>query len=143
MFRSLRGRRKFAKTSHLAGRVNLGRVPRLDDLAEELRRLALSLPETREDEPWGNPVFKVGENKMFASMSVGEDAVRLTVKLTPEEREMAQLLPYVTRARYVGRYGWITAEVMDAESLESALEWLRESYWLKAPPHLKSAVEGD
>jgi predicted DNA-binding protein (MmcQ/YjbR family) len=118
-------------------------VPDLDDLAEELRRLALSLPETREDEPWGNPVFKVGENKMFASMSVGEDAVRLTVKLTPEEREMAQLLPYVTRARYVGRYGWITAEVADEESLESAREWLRESYWLKAPPHLKSAVEGD
>jgi predicted DNA-binding protein (MmcQ/YjbR family) len=115
----------------------------LDDLAEELRRLALSLPETREDEPWGNPVFKVGENKMFASMSVGEDAVRLTVKLTPEEREMAQLLPYVTRARYVGRYGWVTAEVADEESLECALEWLRESYWLKAPPHLKSAVEGD
>lgn len=118
-------------------------MSRSDDLAEELRRLALSLPETYEDEPWGNPVFKVGENRMFASMAVVEDAVRLTVKLTPEEREMAQLLPYVSTARYVGRYGWITAEVSDEESLESALDWLRESYWLKAPPHLRSAVEGD
>src|SRR5919109_3176939 len=118
-------------------------VPGPDDLAEELRRLALSLPETYEDEPWGHPVFKVAENRMFAAMSVGEAAVHLTVKLTPEEREMAQLLPYVSRARYVGRYGWITAEISDGESLECALEWLRESYWLKAPPHLKGAVEGD
>ena len=34
----------------------------------------------------------------------------------------------------MGRYGWVTAEVSDEETLESALEWLRESYWLKAPP---------
>ena len=59
--------------------------------------------------------------------------MRLTVKLTPEEREIAHLLPYVRTARYVGRYGWVTAEVADNESLEAALEWLRESYWLKAP----------
>ena len=118
-------------------------MPDLADLAETLRRLALSLPEAYEDEPWGHPVFKVGENKMFASMAVGERSVRLTVKLTPEEREMAQLLPYVSRARYVGRYGWVTAEVADEESLGCALDWLRESYWLKAPPHLRAAVEGE
>jgi predicted DNA-binding protein (MmcQ/YjbR family) len=118
-------------------------VPDVDDLAKELRRLALSLPETYEDEPWGHPVFKVGENRMFAAMSVGDGAVHLTVKLTPEEREMAHLLPYVSRARYVGRYGWITADISDEESLELGLEWLRESYWLKAPAHLRAAVEGD
>lgn len=118
-------------------------MPDLAELAERLRALALSLPETYEDDPWGHPVFKVGENKMFASMSVGDGAVRLTVKLTAEEREMAFLLPFVSRAHYVGRYGWITAEVADEESLASALEWLRESYWLKAPPALRSAVEGD
>jgi predicted DNA-binding protein (MmcQ/YjbR family) len=116
-------------------------VAKPDDLAEELRRLALSLPETYEDEPWGHPVFKVGENKMFASMSVATDRVHLTVKLTAEEREIAHLLPYVSQARWVGRYGWITAEVTDDESLDAALEWMRESYWLKCPPHLKSAVE--
>jgi predicted DNA-binding protein (MmcQ/YjbR family) len=118
-------------------------MPDLVGLAERLRELALSLPETYEDEPWGHPVFKVSGNRMFASMSVGEDAVHLTVKLTPEEREIAQLLPYVHRARYVGRYGWVTAEVADDESLEAALEWLRESYWLKAPTSLRGAVEGD
>ena len=118
-------------------------MARLDDLAGRVRELALSLPETYEDEPWGHPVFKVGENKMFASMSVGDDCVSLTVKLTAEEREVAYLLPYVRRANYVGRYGWVTAEVTDEESLDCALEWLRESYWLKCPQHLQSAVEED
>jgi predicted DNA-binding protein (MmcQ/YjbR family) len=118
-------------------------VPDLEDLAERLRELALSLPETYEDEPWGHPVFKVGENKMFASMSVGEECVFLTVKLTAEEREVAHLLPYVSHAKYVGRYGWITAEIADEESLDSGLEWLRESYWLKCPPQLRAAVEGE
>ncbi len=109
----------------------------------DFRELALSLPEAYEDEPWGHPVFKVGANRMFAGMSVDGDVVHLTVKLTPEEREIAQLLPYVRRARYVGRYGWVTADISDDESLEAGLEWLRESYWLRAPAALRSAVEAD
>jgi predicted DNA-binding protein (MmcQ/YjbR family) len=109
--------------------------------ADRIRELALSFPESYEDEPWGHPVFKVADNRMFASMSVDGGVVHVTVKLTAEEREIAQLLPYVRRAAYVGRYGWVTADVSDEESLEAALEWLCESYWLKAPAHLKSAVE--
>jgi len=85
-------------------------------------------------------VFKVADNRMFAALSNGEP-VQLTVKLTAEEREIAMLLPYVSIARYVGRYGWITAEITDDESLDAALEWLRESYWLKAPAELRKAVE--
>ena len=112
-----------------------------DAIAGAIRRLALSFPESYEDAPWGHPVFKVGANRMFAGMSFGDGAVHVTVKLTPEEREIAQLLPYVRRASYVGRYGWITAEVTDEESLEAALEWVRESYWLKAPAELRPAVE--
>ena len=113
------------------------------DFADRIRSLALSFPAAYEDSPWGHPVFKVADNRMFAAMSNETDPVRLTVKLTPEEREIALLLPYVTVAAYVGRYGWVTATVSDEEALEAALEWLRESYWLKAPAHLRSAVEED
>ena len=116
-------------------------MPDLEDLAERLRQVALSLPEAYEDAPWGNPVFKVADNRMFCSMSVRERTVDLTLKLTAEEREIAHLLPFVREAAYVGRWGWITAEVSDDESLEAAIEWLLESYWLKAPPRLRSAVE--
>lgn len=114
---------------------------RPDRIAARIRRLALSFPETYEDAPWGFPVFKVGNNRLFAWMQVDDDAVRVTVKLTPEEREIVQLLPWVRRASHVGRYGWVTADVTDEERLESALEWVRESYWLKAPAELRSAVE--
>jgi predicted DNA-binding protein (MmcQ/YjbR family) len=108
---------------------------------QRIRQLALSFPETYEDSPWGHPVFKVGDNKMFAAMSSSDDRVALTMKLTAEEREIALHFPYVSVARYVGRYGWVTAVVSDDESLETALEWLRESYWLKAPARLRGAIE--
>ena len=48
--------------------------------------------------------------------------------------------PYVRKASHVGRYGWITATITDEESLENGLEWLRESYWLKAPATLRDAA---
>jgi predicted DNA-binding protein (MmcQ/YjbR family) len=105
-----------------------------------VRALALSLPETYEDSPWGHPVFKVADNKMFAAMSNDGDPLTVTVKLTPEERELALTFAYVHVAAFVGRYGWVTAEVADEESLENALEWLRESYWLKAPAALRDAA---
>jgi predicted DNA-binding protein (MmcQ/YjbR family) len=109
-------------------------------IAERIRTLALSLPEAYEDAPWGFPVFKVGANRMFAWLHEGEP-VEVTVKLTREERDVAELLPYVRKARYVGRYGWVTACITDEESLEAALEWVRESYWLRAPAELRAAVE--
>ena len=114
------------------------------DWADRVRALALSWPETYEDEPWGHPVFKVADNRMFATMSETDDgAVRMSLKLTPEEREIALEFPFVAKAAYVGRYGWVTVTVSDEETLEAALEWLRESYWLRAPARLRGAVEGE
>ena len=110
-------------------------------IAKRIRELALSFPQAYEDAPWGFPVFKVGSNRLFALMETDADVVRVTVKLTPEEREIVQLMPNVRKARYVGRYGWVTADINDAETLEAALEWVRESYWLKAPAELRRAAE--
>jgi len=112
-------------------------------IERRIRGLALSWPLAYEDAPWGHPVFKVGDNRLFAMMRVEDGVVHLTVKLTPEEREVARSQPNVRKAAYVGRYGWITAQVTDADSLDCALEWLRESYWLKCPEHLRAAVEGE
>src|SRR5205823_6839818 len=108
--------------------------------ADRIRALALSLPSTYEDSPWGFPAFKVGDNKLFAMMTHHDDECELTVKLTDEERDVAMRLSYVRRASYVGRYGWVTVRVADEESLQTALEWLRESYWLRAPQHLRNAA---
>jgi predicted DNA-binding protein (MmcQ/YjbR family) len=112
--------------------------------ADCVRALALSVPQTYEDAPWGFPVFKVGSNTLFAWLTdVRGDRVDVTVKLTAEEREIAELLPWVRRASHVGRYGWITVEVTDDETLAAALEWVRESYWLKAPANVREAAFAD
>jgi len=76
---------------------------------------------------------------MFAWL-IEDDPVELTVKLAAEEREIAYLHPWVRRASYLGRYGWITATIEDADALATALEWLRESYYLKAPAKLRDAA---
>lgn len=109
--------------------------------ADSIRSVALSLPLAYEDRPWGFPVFKVGANKLFATMN--EDGSELTVKLTAEEREVAQLLPWVRPASHLGRYGWITAALEDDDALAAGLEWLRESYWLKAPADVRDAAFAD
>jgi len=110
--------------------------------ADRIRALALSFPSTYEDAPWGFPVFKVGDNKLFAMMThrEAECECELTVKLSAEEREIAMLHPYVRRASHVGRYGWVTVQITDDESLATALEWMRESYFLKAPAALRDAA---
>ena len=111
------------------------------EAAERIAELALSFPEAYEDRPFGDfPVYKVPPNKLFALAPVSEGAVALTLKVTPEEREVALALPFVSVARYVGRYGWITARIEDEHCLEAALEWMRESYWLKAPDDVREAA---
>jgi predicted DNA-binding protein (MmcQ/YjbR family) len=110
---------------------------------DRVRALALSFPQTYEDAPWGFPVFKVGANKLFAWMTPHDDRVDVTVKLSAEEREIVELLPWVRRASYVGRYGWVTIEVSTDEILEATLEWIRESYWLKAPASVRDSAFDD
>jgi predicted DNA-binding protein (MmcQ/YjbR family) len=111
------------------------------DLAA-VRSLALSFPQAREDHPFGPEahVFKVGGGStMFAILHDGPP-VTVTLKLTKEEREIALTLPFVSEAKYVGRYGWVTARVEDSDGLEATLEWIRESYWLKAPADVREAA---
>ena len=110
--------------------------------ADAVRQLALSFPQAREDHPFGAEahVFKVGGGStMFAILGDGPP-VTLTMKLTREERQVALEMPYVSEARYVGRYGWVTARIEDEHCLDAALEWMRESYWLKAPAEVRESA---
>jgi len=104
-----------------------------------VRELALSFPQAYEDAPWGFPVFKVADNRMFALLN-RENPVEVTLKVGAEEREIAILLPFVRPASYVGRYGWVTVTIADEDALHTALEWVRESYYLKAPAKLREAA---
>jgi predicted DNA-binding protein (MmcQ/YjbR family) len=107
--------------------------------ARRVRELALGFPEAYEDAPWGFPVFKVADNRMFALLGSAAP-LEVTMKVGPEEREIGMLLPFVRPASYVGRYGWVTVTVADEDALQTALDWVRESYFLKAPARLRESA---
>ena len=72
--------------------------------SDRIRALALSLPSTYEYTPWGFPVFKVGDNKLFEMMMPNHDGeCEFTVRLNDDERDVPLQLPHVRRASHVGR----------------------------------------
>jgi predicted DNA-binding protein (MmcQ/YjbR family) len=89
-------------------------------------------PDAVEDHPWGETVFKV-KGRVFAFLGRGERA-GVTVKVPPEELELLLSNPSVSRARYVGRYGWVSVRIEDDETLELALGLIDDSYELISAP---------
>jgi predicted DNA-binding protein (MmcQ/YjbR family) len=81
-----------------------------------------------EDHPWGDFVYKVGK-KLFVGLGEGEPA-SITVKAAPDELDGLLTLPFIERAAYVGRFGWITVTVSEEEQLELALDLIDVSYEL-------------
>jgi predicted DNA-binding protein (MmcQ/YjbR family) len=81
----------------------------------------------------------VPPNRLFALMS-NDEPLRVSVKMTDDERPLALELPWVRPAAYVGRYGWVTATVEDDEALDTALAWVEESWWLRAPARLRKVA---
>ena len=43
--------------------------------------------------------------------------------------------------QYVGRYGWVTVQVVDDDVLTMALDWVAESWWLKATAAQRTLLE--
>jgi predicted DNA-binding protein (MmcQ/YjbR family) len=106
-----------------------------------IRAHAMTLPGAYEDRPWGHPVFKLPPNRVFVFMSEAQDPVKVTVKLDAEEREAALTQPFIAVAKYVGRYGWVTVDVVDGDVLTMVLDWVAESWWLKASAAQRQLLE--
>lgn len=99
--------------------------------ATEAQAFCRGLEGAWEDYPWGNVVFKVGA-KMFAGLG-GTDHLSLTVKARPEDADVLCQLPFISQARYLGRYGWVTIAVTDDDSFALARELVQGSYELVGP----------
>jgi hypothetical protein len=90
--------------------------------ADDVRRLALALPEAGEKSHFGKADFRV-RNRIFASLPDADAAV---VKLTREQQEMltgAEPAIFVPVPGGWGRQGWtrVTLAVADELTLRSAL----------------------
>ena len=110
--------------------------------ADRFRAVCLALPETYEKEAWGHPTFRVGRDKMFASMA--NDGSSATCKADPDERP-ALLAPeadgrYFLPA-YVGSKGWVGLQLDHAGTdWDEVAELVRTSYVLIAPKKLSKGL---
>jgi predicted DNA-binding protein (MmcQ/YjbR family) len=98
------------------------------EVARELQTYCLGFPGAFEDYPWGEVVYKV-RGKVFCFLG-GEG---VTVKATKDDAELLTQAPFIERAKYIGKHGWVTVTIEDESALSLAQELIATSYALVAP----------
>jgi len=107
--------------------------------SDELRLIALSLPEATERETWGESTFRAGE-KIFVMLS--PEGNRASVKASVEDQAalVAREPGTFSVAAYVGRYGWITVQLASADP-EEIRELIVDAWRRTAPKRLVIAYD--
>jgi hypothetical protein len=113
-------------------------VPTFDDV----RRIALSLPEAEEILTWDVDVTFRVRKKIFAMG--GDGGTHASIKSTPMVQEfLVDRDPEAFRpAAYVGRFGWLSVDLsrIEVEELDGLI---REAWRLTAPKRLTAALVED
>lgn len=100
-------------------------------MVEEVRRIALALPETAEELTWDDVNFRVRKKIFCFPAPTG-----MTVKADPDELDALLGDPRFERAAYVGRFGWVTMTFDDEPDIDEIAELILTSYVLVAPKTL-------
>lgn len=111
--------------------------------ATRLRKFALTLPESFEDDPWGDKVVKV-DKKIFLFCEGNDARLIVAVKLPKSGFEALQL-PFTFPTRYgLGKKGWVSSKITDASDIPFDLlrRWIAESYLAIAPKRLSRLLAG-
>ncbi len=107
------------------------------EVFSRLQQHCLAKPDAVEEYPWGDVAWKV-RGKLFAVS--GQGAAGVTVKASLEDQAVLVQHPAIRSAPYVGRYGWVSIEIGDKETLALACQLIDESYaGLLAAGHGKRA----
>lgn len=104
------------------------------DFGAALAAKAMAFEGAYPDNPWGHesPVYKNAKGKIFVFSGRDERGFHITVKLSPDEGAEATLLPFVAKAAYVGRFGWVTVHMASELEWGIAEGWVDRSYELVA-----------
>ncbi len=107
---------------------------------DDVRRIALALPQTEERVTWETDITFRVRDKIFAIG--GEGADRVSVKASLEtQAELIDLDPETfASSAYVGRFGWVT---VDLDRVDPALlsSLVREAWRRTAPKRLAATLE--
>jgi hypothetical protein len=108
---------------------------------DDVRRIALSLPEVEEKLTWETDVTFRVRDRIFAIGGDGADRVSIKASLE-QQAELLDMDPATfARSAYVGRFGWVTADLgrINPGLLESLL---RDAWRRTAPKKLVATLDG-
>jgi hypothetical protein len=107
---------------------------------EDLRSIAMRLPEVEEHRTWGTDINWRIRNKMFA-ITGDEGSSGVSVKASiAAQADLIDLDPETfSKAAYVGRFGWVTVDLtrVDIELLDKLV---RDAWRATAPAKLRGLV---
>jgi hypothetical protein len=107
---------------------------------DDVRRIALSLPEAEEVLTWETDVTFRVRHKIFAIGGDGAD--HASIKATPMVQEdLVDRDPKVFKpAAYVGRFGWVSVDLTGVDVAELA-GLIRQAWLLTAPKRLAATLQ--
>jgi hypothetical protein len=107
---------------------------------DDVRRVALALPEVEERLTWESDITFRVRDRIF--VIGGEGADRVSIKADLEtQAELLEMDPATfAKSAYVGRFGWVTADLarVDPALLESLV---RDAWRRTAPKKLAATLE--
>jgi predicted DNA-binding protein (MmcQ/YjbR family) len=107
---------------------------------DDVRRIALALPEAEERITWDVDITFRVRDKIFAMG--GEEGSHVSIKASPDRQaELVDLDPETfAPSAYVGRFGWVTVDLarVDRSLLE---DLIREAWRRTAPKKLAATFE--
>jgi len=103
-----------------------------DPVLVKMKKICLSLPDTKLTMTWDQPHFRVGD-KIFAGC--GEEKGKLVVGFKLEMEHADEILrdKRFTRAPYVGHKGWVSMDATGIRDWDEVQQLVLESYRLIAP----------
>ena len=112
-------------------------MPTLDDV----RSIALALPEVEERVTWGTDITFRIRDKMF--IVGGEESDGVTIKASiAEQADLIDLDPETfSAAAYVGRFGWVSVNLASVDPGMLAM-LVRNAWRATAPAKLRGLVPG-
>ena len=115
-------------------------MAKTDSVLMKLRRICLSLPDTKETMTWGKPHFRVG-NKIFCGYGEEKGKQVIGFKLEMGHAQAVIEDSRFWRAPYVGHKGWVSMDAASSKDWDEVRSMVFESYRLIAPKKTLAKLE--